>query len=323
MSGDAFKRVTAGEPMEIPATAWNACLDAAEANRNGSNDRFGVLNNQFRNTGIVLAKNCSSVDFPRFGIAALRIGGYGRNTSALFTPADSLAQFQNKVALNFSAPIGPFDYGRFGICIDPIKAGKVGRVCVDGLCPVKVDVLDPHHLFCDVKNTTGASPLRGYTELRSTPQGTARIIYQETYGTGVMWCIVRLGDYGCQSILCKTSSRFPKNTKATLNVYGDYPHAGAIGGSAPGYEAYISGTSFRLPNVINYFADIEDNRWVAVSPFGNSLGDNTISDPMNRGDCLWYVVNAEAEDLSVVTDVTLSGGVLTVTRTTVQVYVKQ
>jgi hypothetical protein len=323
MSGDAYKRAIRGQKAAIPAAAWNACLDAAEAHKRGENVPPFPSNMEYRNTGIVLAKNSTVVDFPRFGIAAFGAGGASRDTSALFTPTDSLPQFQNKVGLKFSAPSGPWQNGLWGICVDPIPAGKVGRVCVDGLCPVKVDVLDPHHHFCDVKNTTGATPLRGYTELKSTLTGTARIIYQETYGTGVMWCIVRLGDYGCQSILCKTSSRFPKGTKATLNVWGNYPHQGANGGPTPGFESYISGTSLQLPNVLNYFADIESGRWVAVSPFGNSITDTTISDPMNRADTTWHVVNAEPEELSVVTDVTLSAGVLTVTRQTVQVYIKQ
>jgi len=177
MGGDAFKRATPGGKLEIPAAAWNACLDAAEANRRKGGDGEPIT--QTRQADIVLVKNTSGADVGRFGV--LGIDG------VVFTPTDSLSGFQERFALRGTTPALPAHAGKFVVCLEPIAAGKVGRAYVSGTCAVQVDMRKSDDAFC--------TPIAGdRAKLRSGAQGTARILYRESNAAGVTWCVVRLGD---------------------------------------------------------------------------------------------------------------------------------
>ena len=74
--------------------------------------------------------------------------------------------------------------GNFVILLEP-AAGEIGRACISGVCPVRVDVNDEDDQFADVKDGEA-------TMLESAPTGSARIIWKES-GTGTKWAVVRLG----------------------------------------------------------------------------------------------------------------------------------
>lgn len=179
MSGDAFKRVRSNDKLEIPAAAWNACLDAAEAHRNGQNGPGGAGNRQFRQADIVLVKNSSGSDVARFGVLGI--------SGVVFTPTDSLPAFQDQVAFTGVTPTTASHKGKFLVCLDPISNGKVGRAWIAGVCQVDIDVTDASHLFADVKDSDR-------TKLASSGSGSARILYTPG-GTGTKSCVVRFGNH--------------------------------------------------------------------------------------------------------------------------------
>jgi hypothetical protein len=179
MSGDAFKRATSGAELSIPAAAWNACLDAAEAHRNGATPPLAGGPMEFRQADIVLVKNASGSNVSRFGILGI--------SGVVITPDASLSAFQNKNAFTGVTPTTADHKGKFVICLDAIKNGQIGRAWVSGVSAVQIDITDASHEFCDVKDGDR-------TKLASSGSGSARILYKPS-GTGAKWCGVRFGNH--------------------------------------------------------------------------------------------------------------------------------
>jgi hypothetical protein len=238
MAGDAFKRVTSGDKLTIAARAWNACLDAAEANRDGVSG--GGRNVQFRQADIVLVKNSSGSTVDRFGVLGI--------SGVIFSPSDKLEAFQDQVAFTGVTPTTTDHTGKFLVCLEPIATGKVGRAWIAGVCQVQVDITDTTHRFCDVRNSDRA-------KLASSSSGSSRILYSES-GTGTKWCVVRINDPsgGDPVRLGKTASAWIKGTTATINVWES---------GTPPSETQTSGVT--LSNCVNKFANVATGKWVIMA----------------------------------------------------------
>ena len=81
----SFRRVKAGEPVRIPAPAYNAWCEAAEAHRAGNASFASSTSGDRPDYTRVKVRNDSGADQSRF--AVLGISG------PLFTPTDNLAEF--------------------------------------------------------------------------------------------------------------------------------------------------------------------------------------------------------------------------------------
>lgn len=238
MGGDPFKRASSGDKLEIPAAAWNACLDAAEAHRKGAGPPLVNGPQQFRQADIVLVKNSSGSAVGRFGVLGI--------SGVIFTPSAALASFQNQVAFTGVTPTTADHKGKFLVCLDPIADGKVGRAWIAGVCQVQVDVTDAAHQFAEVKNSDG-------TKLSSGSSGSARILYSPG-GTGTKWCVVRLGDNAGGPVrLGKTTSTWTKGTTATIDLWES---------GTPPSETTSSNT---LANCVNKMVTVPSGRWVEVA----------------------------------------------------------
>ncbi|HEY1066240.1 MAG TPA: hypothetical protein VGE52_09030, partial [Pirellulales bacterium] len=66
MAGDAFKKVKSGEPLTIPAEAWNAMLDAAMAHKTGLRTGARTSKGLPPHPGVVMVKNTSGATRGRF-----------------------------------------------------------------------------------------------------------------------------------------------------------------------------------------------------------------------------------------------------------------
>jgi len=71
------------------------------------------------------------------------------------------------------------------VAVEPIPAGKIGRVAVGGVVQVKVEVADSTHVFAKCKAST--------SELKSTDNGEGVILWKAGTGAG-QWSLVRLGN---------------------------------------------------------------------------------------------------------------------------------
>lgn len=201
MAGDTFKKVRPGERLRIPASAYNAFVDAARAHRTGGNIGTIDARPSMQQTGIVAIRNDSGSSIPRFGV--LGVDG------PLFQPGDSLEAFQRGIALVGSTPDAALHVGRFVVTLEPIAAGALGAACAAGVCLVQLIVLQDdgrERLYAEIINGVTAGLLAG-------DRGAAAILWKET-GVGVKWAVVRLGAFTPRSV-------FPVTLAVATTAYGD------------------------------------------------------------------------------------------------------
>jgi len=174
---DVLKKVQRGQPLVIPASTYNAFVDAAQdyQRRKLSQQSTGLSTS--RDADMVLVKNSSGADRARFEILGIN--------APVITPTDNLDQFLNRPALSGVIPTAANHWGKFVILAEPIRNGLLGLGWLSGVCPVKVDIVNANHWHADVADNIAAN-------LKSSGGGAAQILWKES-GTGVKWAVVRLG----------------------------------------------------------------------------------------------------------------------------------
>jgi len=175
--GDTLKKVKPGDPLAIPAATFNTFVDAAQEHlrRQQSIGRTPAADRPPFET--ILLKNASGADHGRFNVLGI--------DAPVFTPTDSLETFTNGIAL-VGVTSTASHAGNFAVLVEPIQAGQIGRACILGACPVKVNVVSASDTFADVEaGVTG--------RLKSGSSGAARILWKES-GTGEKWAVVKLGN---------------------------------------------------------------------------------------------------------------------------------
>jgi hypothetical protein len=178
-SSSYFKRSrgqTCGEDNTISAEAFNAFIDAAEAQRSTSIDQAVDDPAAGRTAGIVTVRNDSGSDQERF--AALGIA------TPLILPAENSAAFQERVALSLVLPDADQHADRLCILQEPIAAGALGRGLLLGVTPVRLEVTSEDDRAATV--TTDNPSL-----LTTGTDGSARILWKEP-GTGPKWGLVQI-----------------------------------------------------------------------------------------------------------------------------------
>jgi hypothetical protein len=130
----------------------------------------------------ILAKNNTTGTVRRWGV--LSVAG------VVFTPSgatgNATQQFQDQPVLSGGLPTGG---SSFVVAVEPIAAGKVGRVAVAGVVQAKINITDASHTFAAAKDGD-------LTQLASATSGEAQILWKES-GTGTgKWAIVRFGGAG-------------------------------------------------------------------------------------------------------------------------------
>jgi hypothetical protein len=186
MPGDAFKKVNAGDSLELSAVTWNAMIDAAQAHRKNQNverDETDLT----RQATVVSVKNVSGSDQPRFACLGI--------DAPIILPSDDQAEFANRVALRGTTPTtADHAEGRFVILLEPLATAAIGMAYAAGVCPVKLLVEDTEaeeHRFADIKD--------GTTNLTAKAIGAATILWKEsvTGAPGVeAWAVIRLAAGG-------------------------------------------------------------------------------------------------------------------------------
>lgn len=165
-----------GDPLKIPARVWNPLERMVNA------DQIG-------------ATTADSVG-PYSAAVILRAVNGGANLEA-----DHVAQFTAPaldpytVKSGRSSPLVELgdaawhdSLGQLCVAIDPIPAGKIGRVAVAGVTTAVVDVVSTDHRFASLDPTDP-------TRLRSSDTGEIKLI-GEPADTGERLCLVQLGIIG-------------------------------------------------------------------------------------------------------------------------------
>jgi len=179
-----LRKVSAGDPLSIPADAYNSFVDAARAHRGGVAMDAGQPGARAVQPATIKIKNTSGADLDMFSVVGV--------DGILFGPADNLDQFKREPVLTAVTPTTDHA-GAFAVLLQPVAAGKFGVACVDGVVQVRVNVTDEAHDRADVLDGDA-------TKLGSSADGSARIIWKEA-GTGDRWAVVRLADPSATSSL--------------------------------------------------------------------------------------------------------------------------
>lgn len=175
MAGDRFQKTQAGRPLEIPAATWNAMIDAARAHAEQQHRQDTGTDLLSRQADLVKVRNESGQDLPRFSVLGI--------DTPVIPPEANEREFKNQVALRATLP-DQSHTGRFVVLHDPLRANRIGRAWVSGVCVCRVQVeQDWHtHAVADPGNTGS---------LLSKPDGAAQILWRQS-GLGLRWAVVRL-----------------------------------------------------------------------------------------------------------------------------------
>ncbi|MCX7428918.1 MAG: hypothetical protein NTW96_25235 [Planctomycetia bacterium] len=193
----SFRRVKPGDPVKIPAPAYNAWCDAAEAFRAGNQGFTTPTAGDRPDYTRVKVRNDSGADRSRFDVLGV--------SGPLFTPTENLAEFLRAPKLIGALPDADTHAGRFVILLEPLPAGKIGWALAAGVVPVTVNMVTADDKFADVTDAQA-----GY--LTSGAEGAARILWADT-GTGQKRAVVLLGATG--------GALQYKTTPALVFVVGD------------------------------------------------------------------------------------------------------
>ena len=197
---DSFRKVKSGDPLVIPATAYNAMLDAAIANMKQQNRPSPIRGDQGQH---VLVQNESGYPLEQFEV--LGIDG------PVFHPRNQPDAFQQTPVLRGIVPNDDHK-GKFVVLQEPAAPGSIVRACLSGLTVARVYVPESDKGYstpkaCDIEE--------GYTyDLSGGSSGGASILWIEN-GPGEKWALVRIG-HG------DTSALFPVILEKTGGEAGDH-----------------------------------------------------------------------------------------------------
>ena len=184
--GDFLKKAQTGQPLDIPAGAYNAFVDAARDYQSRRGNRAGGPIAGDLGGVEVLVENTSGHDLEAFDILGIGDAIDG----AWPTPDDNLAAFCEAPVLKGELPAAGHA-GRFVVVLVPLAKDAIGPAAVAGVVPVYVNVQDADDWWADVEAGE-------HTTLLSGISGTAQLLYKSDSGTGPMWCLARLGH--CRSL---------------------------------------------------------------------------------------------------------------------------
>ena len=206
MAVDPLAKVRPGQPLKIPAAAYNAFVDAAKATRGV---RADALVSPTRENlpggagGVVPIKNNSAAAIERYGVLGI--------SGPLFDPSEALESFKRRVALTGVTPDEDLHLGRFAVAMEPIATGRLGMACVCGVCVAKVEFPPDdgrERPFADIGDGVTAN-------LKAADRGAATILWRELAPMGgVKWAVVRLGGLVPTRV-------FPVSLAVVGVVYGD------------------------------------------------------------------------------------------------------
>lgn len=258
---DSFAKVRPGQPIKIAARAWNSVIDQVTIR-----PRFGAspslsppINFQVR------CRNATTGDVPRWGVLQITgiletptgaTGAYSTGPQTAGTM--SFLSYPGVVGVTPTSAAG----AKFVVATEPIEAGKVGMVAIDGVVQVKLDVGATDHSFASAKAGS-------VTQMRTGSSGEAAVLWKED-GTGLRWGLVRIGSTAGGGVkLGKITGTWSKGSSQEVWEY-----------SGAGWQ--VSGTiGYATITGMNLFATVEASgsasKWVAVA----------------KVDSTWHLIAAE------------------------------
>lgn len=266
MSG--LRKVSAGEPLAIPAATYNAFVDAAMDYRNRMASGGGDPWKLFAQNGIIRVRNDAPTPQPQFAVMGI--------AAPLILPTDHEQEFRNSVALSCVEPLESHQ-GRFVVLAEPLPAGEMGRAYVAGVCPARVRVGASDGDLRSADIVVGQSSVLG---LRA--QGSAAILWREDTASGDVWAVVRLGSASAASDIdfsfrCSLSTRDPVEgetapQRVIIVTQGFRQIIGGARESVPS-QTFDAGTGGSVYMVWTYSNDTSAGSWGDLS-YGTPPAEN-------------------------------------------------
>jgi hypothetical protein len=185
---DSFKKVQAGQSLEISATVWNALIDVTQRAKLSQHDRNDSSQPASRQANHALVRNLTGFDLARF--AVIELG------TPMITPSDNELEFKNRTSFSGLLP-SAFTGARFGVTLAPIASGAIGTAAVAGIVPVRLAVGTLPYAC--------AAPIPGMGILQSVPHGPATVLWMESMGSP-RWAIIRFDPSNFEEIVYITSN---------------------------------------------------------------------------------------------------------------------
>lgn len=175
-----IRRAHRGQRFRIAASDWNLVAQGAEK---ALGSRLGG-DSPALPPPFVWVRNDSANDLERGEVLGL--------DSLLIGLSDNEAEYKRHAVFSGILPAEPDHVGKFGVALDAVPQGRIGRFLVDGLALARVAVRADGFgaigdQFADIQH--------GTHRLRSGSAGAARILAAEPVegGSDDDWCWVKLG----------------------------------------------------------------------------------------------------------------------------------
>ena len=168
---DAFARVQPGDPMRIPAEAYNAMLDAAKAHRSRALVQAGSAWTGGQDGVCVRVKNIGDALIERYDAVHFHFGNLLREDGEILLvgkkPGTQTTEYDDQ----------------WGIAQEPIPDGEIGRMMIAGITPARVTLLSYNHRYVDLRK------IDGVWQLATTERGVGGILWHAS-DSGQPWRIV-------------------------------------------------------------------------------------------------------------------------------------
>jgi hypothetical protein len=234
---------------KIPAQVWNRVIRATTAVEGEAHSLAASFTKAQRTPCHLLARNSSGITLDKHSIVQFKPGGsemWSGNPDDI-DEANLLAHLASP-SMQTHAPDRSAAF--WGVTVDPMSAGAIGRVVVVGMVMCRVNVTSQSHY--------AAIPQDGdYSVLASAAGGgnSAQIVWRHG-DFGEQWCLVRLGSAPAAGgvRIAVTSSTWEKGSSRTMSVLASGTADDMQYGQDP-------------PQVTawNLFANIPANRKVAIA----------------------------------------------------------
>jgi hypothetical protein len=239
MAGDPLAKVSPGDAFRIPAEAYNAFVDAANAKRGGLPPQ--VIRDWPSSPIIVQVKNITGVALDRFSVVVLG--------NPVFDADDNLDEFKNNIVFKVTAPGDPADRPTVAVLTTALASDSIGRAVVMGEVAVKVDVSTGQEAWKYAKCITSTTSKLAMSE---TP--ACAIVLWKQSGTGEKWAKVLVHEDLPSS---GTSARWAIATDGFTAGVSTNPHTVPVqicdddGTSPSGSDitVYFENNPTRYPNV--------------------------------------------------------------------------
>jgi hypothetical protein len=223
-----LKKVRPGDPLVIPAATFNTFIDAARDYQERQRSTQRDAHRDQLDSGIVLVRNESGADRERFDVLGIE--------GPIIERVDNEEEFKQRVALRGVVPSTPHA-GKFAILLEPAKDQAIVRACVDGVCVVRVRMVDEAHTSADI--AVGVA-----SRLESGDSGTARLLWvepvEDRQDPEIAWTVARIGGGGGGSVTAAFAMITSKSgtappyryaaVQATMDADGNWTQVG--GGAA-------------------------------------------------------------------------------------------